>query len=188
MTTLDRTRARSPYGRMMVLFVCVTLIALTLTWTYFGMRSVMDIGGTCAQGGPYEIARPCPDGGWMIAVAIPVLAIVTMIASGVAMSLSAPGLMMPMWGLLFGSLGWNFLDYGAFSGEIVWGWLICGIVFELMALPVVLLVLPSKRGSSWRPPTSTAPETTGTAGWWAAYLGFGIIGLGLGTMSFAAWS
>ena len=173
---------------MAALFGCVTLMALSLTWTYLGMRSVMDVGGTCAQGGPYEIAQPCPDGSWMIAVAIPVLIIVSMIGSAVATGLSAPGLLMPMWGLLFGSLGWNFLDYGAFSGEIVWGWLICGVVFELMALPVVFLVLPSRSGSSWRPPTATAPVTSHTAWWWTAYAGFGLLGLGLGSTTFTAWS
>jgi len=188
MTTLDQAEARTRYGAMAALFACVTLMALTLTWTYLGMRSVMDIGGTCAQGGPYEIAQPCPNGSWMIAVAIPVLVVVSMAGSAVATSLSAPGLLMPMWGLLFGSLGWNFLDYGAFSGDIVWGWLVCGVIFELMALPVVFLVLPSRQGSRWRPPTATAPVSNHTAWWWAAYAGFAMIGLGLGTVSFTAWS
>lgn len=173
---------------MAVLFGSVVVVGLALTWTFLGMRSVMDVGGTCAEGGPYEIAQPCPDGTWMIAVAIPVLIIATFIGSGVAMSLSAPTLLMPMWGLLFGSLGWNFLEYGAFSGDLVWGWIICGVVFELMALPVVFLALPSKTGSSWRPPTPTAPLTSRTGWWWAAYAGFGLVGLGLGTMSFNAWS
>jgi hypothetical protein len=37
---------------------------------------------------------------------------------------------------LFGSLGWNFLEYGLTfeEGAIVWGWVIPGVVFVLMAV------------------------------------------------------
>ena len=40
--------------------------------------------------------------------------------------------------LLFGSLGWNFLEYAFAEDGIVMGWLIPGIMFELMALPALL--------------------------------------------------
>ena len=40
----------------------LALATCGLTWLYLGMRSVMEIGGACAEGGPYEIATPCPDG------------------------------------------------------------------------------------------------------------------------------
>ena len=36
--------------------------AACLTVLFLCMRSVMDIGGSCASGGPYEIANPCPAG------------------------------------------------------------------------------------------------------------------------------
>jgi hypothetical protein len=186
---LDQTQAVVPYKRLTALFVCVILVALALTWTFLGMRAVMNVGGSCADGGPYVSAQPCPHGAWMLAVAIPVLVIVSMIGSGIALGLSAPNLLVPMWGLLFGSLGWNFLEYGAFSGDLVWGWIVCGVVFELMALPVVFLILPSRNGSGWKPPT--APESTsGTGGawWWPAYAGLAVVGFALANWSFGAWS
>ncbi|MCJ7710818.1 MAG: SHOCT domain-containing protein, partial [Chloroflexi bacterium] len=51
------------------------------------------------------------------------------------------------WTALFATLGWNFLDYGLFNPPpeadgIVWGWLIPGVVFEVMAFaPLVLAVI-----------------------------------------------
>ena len=46
--------AAVPYGRLATLCVCVVLMTTALTWVYRGMRAVMDIGGTCASGGPAE--------------------------------------------------------------------------------------------------------------------------------------
>ncbi|MCW2764959.1 MAG: hypothetical protein JWO11_918 [Nocardioides sp.] len=186
--SLDQTRATVPYRRLATLFACVILVALSLTWTYLGMRAVMNVGGSCADGGPYVSAQPCPDGAWMISVAIPVLVIVAMIGSAVAGGLSAPNLLVPMWGLLFGSLGWNFLEYGAFSGDLVWGWIVCGVVFELMALPVVLLALPGRGGTKWMPPTAPGTGSAGGAWWWPAYAGLAVIGGALAIWSFGAWS
>ena len=44
--------------------ICVGVagLAFALTGVWLGMRSVMDIGGACGSGGPYEIATPCPAG------------------------------------------------------------------------------------------------------------------------------
>jgi hypothetical protein len=42
--------ARTPYGRLAVLLGSVVVLGLALTWTYLGMRSVMDVGGSCAEG------------------------------------------------------------------------------------------------------------------------------------------
>jgi hypothetical protein len=54
------------------------------------------------------------------------------------------------WSALFGSLGWNFMEYGLFAapdGEIVWGWLIPGLMFWAMAAFPLLALLPVVRGS-----------------------------------------
>jgi hypothetical protein len=188
--TLEQPRTAVPYRRLSALVVCVVLVALTITWTFLGMRAVMDVGGACAEGGPYEIAQPCPDGTWMLALAIPVMIIAAMGGSGIAIGLGAPNLLMPMWLLLFGSLGWNFLEYGAFSGELVWGWIVCGVVFELMALPVLVLALHSVRsGDRWLP-TTGRPATGAPDGgwWWPAYAGLGFLGCVLALWSFNAWS
>ena len=77
----------------------------------------------------------------LIAIAIPVMLITAMVGSAAAMSINAPNLLIPMWGVLFGSLGWNFLEFAFTGGDIVWGWLVCGVVFWLMALPAVFGIL-----------------------------------------------
>jgi hypothetical protein len=53
------------------------------------------------------------------------------------------------WPALFGSLGWNFLEYGltAEEGGVVWGWVIPGVIFVVMAV-VPLWFVWSARASS----------------------------------------
>ena len=128
--------------RIVVLSCSVFVLGLALTWTFLSMRSVMEVGGACADGGPYVSAQPCPNGAVLIGFAIPLMIIAAMVGSAVALSVSAPNLLVPMWAVLFGSLGWNFLEYG-FGNEdfLVWGWIICGVVFELMAAPAVVAIL-----------------------------------------------
>jgi hypothetical protein len=184
---VEQAETTVSFRRLAALSACVVLCAIGLTWIYFGMRSVMDVGGACAEGGPYVIAQPCPDGTWMIIVSVPLLLITAMAGTAIAAGIEgAPDLLIPMWGLLFGSLGWNFLEYGAFSGELVWGWIICGVMFELMALPVLFLVLPGK--SRWVPPASKGSPSSLGGWWWPTYAALGFIGLVLGILSFNAWS
>ena len=42
------------------LVVGVAGLALCLTLVFLGMRAVMDIGGACADGGPYVSRQSCP--------------------------------------------------------------------------------------------------------------------------------
>ena len=44
-------------------------IAGSITIAFLGMRAALDVGGH-ASGGPYVIATPCPDGTWLLPVAI----------------------------------------------------------------------------------------------------------------------
>jgi hypothetical protein len=166
--------------RVAWLFTCVLLLAVALGWAFLSMRAVMGVGGVCASGGPYEIATPCPDGAWLMAVAIPLMIITAMIGSGIAVGLSAPNLLLPMWGLLFGSLGWNFLEFGIFHDEVVVGWIVCGVLFELMALPVVFLIRPTAG-------TRTAAASGGPGLWWwiGCYVGLTSIGASLGFWTYA---
>ena len=52
-----------------------------------------------------------------------------------------------LWPALVLSLGWNFLDYAfdppGTQGGVVWGWLICGIVFVLLGGLPLLVMLPA---------------------------------------------
>ena len=117
----------------------IALGTMSITLLYLGMRAVMDVGGACADGGPYVSAQPCPDGvplamlGGMFGLFGSAGLIVwfgSRIGRGAA-SIVALG-----WPVLFIALGYNFLAY-AFQppdGEPtpVWGWLIPGGLFWLI--------------------------------------------------------
>ncbi|HCB04706.1 MAG TPA: hypothetical protein PLZ93_20660 [Nocardioides sp.] len=166
--------------------IAVLVVSVCLTWTFFSMRAVMGVGGSCADGGPYVSAQPCPDGSWLIAVAIPVMLLTAMFGSAVAMSAGAPNLLLPMWGLLFGSLGWNFLEF-AFKGDgVVWGWLVCGVLFWLMAAPAVFAMLLEVK-KAVLPPDPPKPGA-GSRWWVPAYAALGSIGFLFGAWSFNALS
>jgi len=179
----SRTSFRAP----VVLCVCVVLQGLCLTWTFLSMRAVMAVGGACADGGPYVSAQPCPDGAVLIAVAIPVLIISAMVGTFAAVSLNAPNLLLPMWAVLFGTLGWNFLEFAFTATDgIVWGWLVCGVLFELMALPAVVAVFQGVREMVEPPENRTTP--VGSVWWVPAYGVLGALGLVLGWWGFYALS
>ena len=125
-------------------------LTMCLTLMFLGMRAVMDIGGACADGGPYVSAQPCPEGA--------PLAMVAGIFGGFlfgAIAMVYGGRLGGIWGAvpllawtaLFASLGWNFLDYGLFNPPlsadgIVWGWIIPGVIFEVMAFGPLLVAIP----------------------------------------------
>jgi hypothetical protein len=151
-------------------------MAMCLTLMFLGMRAVMDIGGACADGGPYVSAHPCPDG-TSAALMLGMLGLflfgwISMVYGGRLGGIwgSVPLL---AWTGLFGSLGWNFLDYGLFNPPleadgIIWGWVICGATFEVMAFaPLLLLLIPGVRGTQRggaRPPVMIRPRPMGRAG------------------------
>ena len=120
-------------------FLGLAGLACGLTLVYLCMRAVMEVGGACADGGPYVSAQPCPEG-------VPVLMLLGIFGSLISLGIfvwgaSALGggyaaLALWAWPALFLSLGWNFLEYG-FSppegmegGEA--GWIVCGVLFWLM--------------------------------------------------------
>ncbi|MCW2749951.1 MAG: hypothetical protein JWR83_1061 [Aeromicrobium sp.] len=178
-----QAKPRFPTALLSVLIGGVVVLAICLTWTYLSMRSVMDVGGSCADGGPYVSAQPCPGGAGFIGIAIPLGIVAGLAAAVAAINLAAPSLVMLAWAALFGSLGWNFLDYGIFRTDGTDpGWLVCGIVFWLMALPALLvMVIPrfSKLGSGMG---GTQPQNS--AMWWGIYAALGFIGVALGAWSF----
>lgn len=172
-------------ARISGLGVAVVLIGIALAWTYLGMRAVMDIGGACATGGPYVPVQPCPeDATTLLSVGIPLLLLATFAASGIALWIKAPTLLLLMWFLLFGSLGWNFLEYALAEDDVVMGWLIPGIMFELMAFPALLLWF----GASWLRAFVTERPVTGGLRWKLVYLALIAVGAWLGMLSFDAWT
>jgi Short C-terminal domain len=127
-------------------------VACGLTLVYLSMRAVMDVGGFCAEGGPFVIEQHCPQGvpGVMVGSLLGGI-VLAFVYVGIAVANGIPSFAMLLWPALFLSLGWNFLEYafdppGA-DGGVVWGWLICGIVFMLMGgLPLLVMVPVTIRG------------------------------------------
>lgn len=135
---MTATDAPDRPGPLHYLAVFVTAAGLTACITVLSrsMRAVMDVGGFCAEGGPYEIATPCPKG-------IPGLTIgsiwIGLLFAGLyvwaASRIGTAGLVGLAWPALFLALGWNFLEYGfdpPGDAGISPAWLVCGVVFVLM--------------------------------------------------------
>jgi hypothetical protein len=126
-------------------------LACGITLLFLGMRSVMEIGGACASGGPYVPQRPCPAG-------VPALMIGGIWGGIVCAFLyvwqtirhRVPSLTVLFWPALFLSLGWNFLEFGLDppgGGGLAWGWLVCAVVFFLMGGIPLVVALPWLRRS-----------------------------------------
>jgi hypothetical protein len=109
----------------------------------------------------------------------------TLLGSGVALTLSAPTLLLPLWVLLFGSFGWNFLEYAFVPDDgVIIGWLIPGVMFELMAFPAAVWWIA---GATGRLPTlGNRPTSAGR--WWLAYAVTGAAGILLGWWTFDSWT
>ena len=182
----------TPLGtRPWVLPVLVTGVVVTtvaLVWTYLGMRSVMDVGGACAEDGPFVIAQPCPDGSGLLILGIPLMLVAMFAGSAAAVMLKAPTILLPMWAALFGSLGWNFFDYGLSSdGGQVTSWIVCGVVFWLMAAPALFFI--NKVDYSKDSFDGVAKvQGTGRGAWWAIYAALAVVGVALGVWSFSSWT
>jgi hypothetical protein len=132
-----------------VLWLVIAVAGLTacITLLFLGMRAVMDVGGACADGGPYVSAQPCPDG-TPLAMLLGAFGLFGFGALGMVYGARVGGYgWVPLlaWTGLFAALGWNFLQYGLPKppdGQVEWGWLIPGVMFQLMAwVPVVLVIL-----------------------------------------------
>ena len=138
---------------VLLLLVAVAGLTACITLIYLGMRAVMDVGGACADGGPYVSAQPCPDG-TPAAMLLGAFGLFGFGALGMASGARIGGygwLPLLAWTGLFATLGWNFLDYGLVNppeGQgIEWGYVIPGVLFQLMAWVPVAFVLLTLRGA-----------------------------------------
>ena len=166
--TLDTIRivqldygGRRGWGPRDVAFYLLGVVGLSasLTILWLGMRSVLDVGGYCAEGGPYVIAQHCPEG---TALLIP-LSIFAGLGSAALMGWEGTKLGSPWgalvglaWPALFISLGWNFLEFAFRPPEgmvgVQLGWLIPGVLFVIMGAVPLIGFLPG--GKSWRSPAA----------------------------------
>ncbi len=130
--------------RSVATFVGLAGVTVALVWLFLSMRAVMAIGGSCASGGPYAIANPCPHATGLTTLGA-ILGGVLMTAIYTIFGLRAgPRITVLVWSALFVSLGWNFLDFGLRatpgSGDKV-GWLVCAGLFAILgAAPLAGLV------------------------------------------------
>jgi hypothetical protein len=130
-----------------------------ITLLFLGMRAVLDVGGACADGGPYISAQPCPSG-------VPFTMLIGMFGLfasagllvwfGARLGKGAAAVVALGWPALFLSLGWNFLDYAFHPPDAepvpVWGWLIPGVLFWLMGgAPLAVAIAAWRAARAGRP-------------------------------------
>jgi hypothetical protein len=162
----------------LIYLIGVAGLAACIVVIFLGMRAVLDIGGFCAEGGPYEIETHCPDGvPLLMMLGIPGVFLFggLMVWRGQAIGSPYQGAVFFAWPALFLSLGWNFLEYGFNppGGEgLAWGWLICGVVFVAMGGVPLWIVLRTD-GVLRRPKRENLP-------WLCAIVAAIVVGLGLG--------
>ena len=56
------TQSDATLADRLIYLAGVAGMAASIVVIFLGMRAVLDIGGFCAEGGPYEIQTHCPDG------------------------------------------------------------------------------------------------------------------------------
>jgi hypothetical protein len=153
---VDGMRARRVVTKTVLLTLGTLGFVVSLTLVYQSMRAVMDVGGSCASGGPYAISRPCPEGvAWVMPVGIFGMIISVGVSLLGSFSEGGPRPYAFAWSALFLALGWNFLEYGFDppGGGTSAGWLVCGFVFVVMGgVPLVgLLWKTAARWALWGP-------------------------------------
>ncbi|MBN2571916.1 MAG: hypothetical protein JXA68_07300 [Ignavibacteriales bacterium] len=132
------------YKYLFFIFVTAILFFFCLASLYLGMRGIMDLGGFVAYGGPYVIQHEAP--GWVWIMPVSIIAGMASVFLNQVFSKRIGGwsIILPVWSLLFISLGENFLEYSflTVNGQtvIAWGWLICGVLFVLMGgIPIIFI-------------------------------------------------
>lgn len=172
--------------RSVLLSVCVLLLAVFITWLLAAMRAVMDIGGSCASGGPYVIVAPCPEHSTALTlVGMFGSAFIALVGTVFAVGLGAPNLLVPYWTFTIGGMVVTFLVYGFASDSApVWGWIVGGLVNLPLALAGAYLMTPWQRLYD-REPVPGAPLSRGA--WWLVYLVVATAGVGIGSWSAWQW-
>jgi len=98
---------------------------IVMCWVMFGygIYQLLQIG-TCASGGPYEVARPCPDGTAALGLMIPAALILMFIGAGLyATRGKPPGSENPPRGALVITFFWTGIFWSIAVGALlgVWG-------------------------------------------------------------------
>jgi hypothetical protein len=168
---VDDPRGRSVPSLADVVLYLLGIVGLAagITLLFLGMRAVMDVGGFCAEGGPYVIETQCPEGAagaTLLGIFGGLAGLFLAIWKGAAIGERAVGVLFLAWPALFGVIGLNFLVYGfdppGEGAGWAWGWLICGGVFWVMAFGPLLLAWSGARAARGGSPGGVA--ATGPSG------------------------
>lgn len=153
MITPNEAPVREAFGlKWFLLGMGLFLTFAAVTLAFFAMRSIMEVGGTCASGGPYAIRQQCPDTAWVFGLAFPLGAVGIGCIFGSRLP-TRNSYVLLAWSAIFLALGANFVIYGinppAPATGIQWGWLSCAFVFLPMGgLPLLYLIFTA-RESFW---------------------------------------
>ena len=142
----------------LIIALSLTAVATALTVMFLVMRKVMELGGSCAEGGPFVTVRPCPDGvPGLIAGGVVVGLAAALVYAGSSVRRRIPSFVGLLWPALFLSLGWNFLEFGldppGGGDGPAWGWIVSAVVFGLMGAGPFFLGSPARwlrgHGARW---------------------------------------
>ena len=122
-----------PYVGIVVTFVCVLLVGMCLAWAFLAMRAVTGVGGACDSSAAYEVVDSVSRRHLADRHRDPGHADRGARRVRLRMSIGAPALLVPVWALLFTSLGWNFFEFGFTDGNV--SFIISGVLFWAMAAP-----------------------------------------------------
>ncbi len=120
-------------------------LAACIAVLFLAMRGVLELGGFVASGGPYAIAHPAPSWIWMVPTSILSGAAFIGIQMAGARRLGGFTLLLPMWVVVFLALGGNFLDFGFRARGAGIAWIVCGVVFWMMAAMPLFEPLMARR-------------------------------------------
>ena len=183
-TVRTGTRDGAHIGSWVGVSAAAAGLGASLIIVVLGGMATMDEGGFVASGGPYEIARPVPEGFWLLPVAFIGIWVFT-IAHGIfASRIGGFGLAYAVWCALWTSIGATTLWYGIAppgDGGLVWGWLIMGAVFLLVGLGSTWLYVSYLLGENREASSMPKPRRTVYA---ALVLGMLVLGAAGGVAAF----
>jgi hypothetical protein len=115
-------------------------LAGSITLFNLSTRTVLDLGGRCATGGPFEIAVECPDSIWVTFASLAAGGVFLVVLGGGSARLGGPRIAWVAWPALFLSLAWTTWSAGVEHDEISAAIPMVGL-FVLLGTPVAVVAL-----------------------------------------------
>jgi hypothetical protein len=170
--------------RSLLTVLSVLVLAVSVTWFLVGVRAQVEVGYSCASGGPYEIVAPCPHHTTSLVLVGMFISLVPALAGTLAsLSVGAPNLVVPYWTFTLGGLG-VLLFISSVQDGWVFGAIVAGTLGVLFGLPGLYLMSPWQRLYR-RQPVADAPLSRNQ--WWLVYLALAAVGFVIGSWTANAW-